>query len=170
MGIKLCPLSPLTAGPMPSKSILSCASPPRPWLYLFWLSDATADVLSTRPFLFILPGLRWIPLPSPLSLSLSLSLCLSAAPSLDLACLSCVWQDFTCSISCLYCPRSSFMTKKKGGKKEEESTPLFPKCANAGLFFFLSRVCSDIGCHVAWVSMVWRVLLGPGALMRSMLH
>lgn len=65
----------------------------------------------------------------------SLSLCLSAAPSLDLACLSCVWQHFTCSISCLYCPRLSFMSKKREKKKEEENMPLFPKCASAGLFF-----------------------------------
>lgn len=145
MGIKLCLLSLLTASPMPSKSILSCISPPRPWLYLFWLSDATADVLSTRPFLFILLGLQWIPLPS-----LSQPLSLSVSPSLYLASLSCIWQGFTCCILFLCCPFWPSWLKKK--------PPPPPKCASARLLY---GVCSDVGCHVAWVSMVWRVLLGP---------
>lgn len=147
MGIKLCPLSLLTASPLPSKSILSCVSPPRPWLYLFWLSDATADVLSTSPFLFILTGLQWIPLPS---------LSFSVSPSLYLACLSWIWQGFTCCISFLYCPFCPSWQKKHA--------------------FFIPQICK---CQAFVRCVFWRWLScsvgvkgapGPGTLMRSMLH
>lgn len=82
--------------------------------------------------------------------ALPLSAALSISPSLYQASLSCIWQGFSCCISFLYCPfRPSWLRK---------SMPLFPICACARL---LCGVCSDVGCHVAWVSMVWRVLLGP---------